>query len=178
MKKRDTKTAEKIEVLEGLIRGHKNRIRCAQSDMENEGFYLRKRERLTSLIEKYQAELDTLEYNRENGDEIIRSSWARIRELRAEIKLLEKQKDLERLRELQEKIKELQEGLTLQHCETVFSYGSRSRNCEGFAEAIIEVDGNAIAVCEECRQAFENSDHPYHLRGKALRDWKRRNVKA
>jgi len=170
-----TERREKLAELESIIKGYRNRIQCVESDMFNDTHYTRKKERLEEQIAKYQAELNTLEYNRSNGDEIIAECRRHIKRLKKQQLKIRRQVDVEKLLELQAKIKELQESLVVHPCETVFEYGNgRKVPCKGTAEFIINLGvDNSLAVCEDCKKLFDevHDTHPYMLKGKALKIW-------
>ena len=86
-------------------RAQQHIIKAARTDSSNPEFFNRSVDDLVDKIDRYQAQLKTLRYRRENAGDIIEAGQKRIVDLTKRIKLLENQRAVKELLRLVSQMK-------------------------------------------------------------------------
>lgn len=100
---------EKIEDLEFLIKGQEGLINRARHVSTDDQYYQANKDRLSKHIATLQAQLDDLEYQRNEADEIIATAEKRIKALKAALHNETHRSEIAKLIKLQKQIHKLED---------------------------------------------------------------------
>lgn len=155
-------TQSQIQELEGLIRGHENEIRVAETNMGNARFVDDAIASHRERIEWHRRQIEQLEFGRDHGQEIIDTARAAIKRCRGQVKRLRFKHQIEKLRELEAEIAAL--SASDKTCEVVFEYGpDKRRACGKPATTVVSLDGRVVMACEECGRRRETEGENFRI---------------
>jgi len=112
-------TKEKLEELRAIRQGQLSIMRCAISDMKNPKRVEDEVQRALLSIAKQQEAIIRKLGRLHNGQDIIEAAEVRVKELNQQIKILEHQHKIERLRALEAQMRELQSDPEIERLASV-----------------------------------------------------------
>jgi Mg2+/Co2+ transporter CorB len=111
---------DRLDTLETLLEGHRNRLRILRSTRDNTLHFQRSTDRLKSQISKLTAQLAQMQTDRENVHDLIDAEKAEIERILTERRKLKSADQVAKLEEMRAKVSELKKEIPAHVLKAMF----------------------------------------------------------